>query len=402
MQERKIWEFKSQTICSILGLAFDDRELGAVCKRLKLDCGSNTAYEMHGGLVQAAASQNKISRQLDKILKSRFERYEKDVRRLQQDEMYRYIENGNIRDGGNTETAENDTNIRDIPRPAIIWFAVRNQREDIDEIEATVFSLTHMYEHRASRFYDTFRRALPGGVPENALKEMNEHLRANEKLQTKCNRLERKREQMKSEIESVKDDRSRIATALDEEKRLNQELMRDLEELGGGGALDRTEALKGEIDFLTEEVKTLAEKLLKRDQEAIVASCELTEVAGTDCAMESDIEDCVKSVDLNGMRVTYIGGVESLMPHYKEAIESFGGTFCYHCGHCIQGKKEIEMLVDKTDMVFCPVDINSHNACRYVKKACKLRAKPCRFLRSSSLSMLIRELESRSCTVDVR
>jgi len=396
MQERKIWDFKSQTICSILGLAFDDRELGAVCKQLKLDCDSNTAYEMHGGLVQAAASQNKISRQLDKILKSRFERYEKDVRHLQQEEIYRYIKNGNI---------GNDTYIRDIPLPAIIWFAVRNQREDIDEIEATVFSLTHLYEHRASRFYDTFRRALPGGVPENALKELKDHSKANEKLQTKCNRLERKREQMKSEIESVKADRLRIATALDEEKRLNQELTRDLEGLGGRDALDRTEALKGEIDFLTGEVKTLTEKLLKRDPEDSIASCELTGVTGvtgTDCVMESDIEDRMKSVDLNGTRVTYIGGVESLMPHYKEAIESFGGTFCYHCGHCIQGKKEIEMLVDKTDMVFCPVDINSHNACRYVKKACKLRGKTCRFLRSSSLSMLIRELGSRNLAVSVR
>ena len=397
MQERKIWEFKSQTICSILGLAFDDRELGAVCKRLKLDCGS-TAYEMHGGLVQAAASQNKISKQLDKILKSRFERYEKDVRRLQQEEIYRYID-GN---GGNGGTVENGTKVLDTPLSAIIWFAVRNPRGDIDEIEAMVFSLTHMYEHRASRFYDTFRRALPGGVPENALKELNDHSKANEKLQTKCNRLERKRGQMKSEIESLKEDRSRITTALDEEKRLNQELTRDLEELGFGDALDRTEALKKEIDFLTEEVKTLTEELLKRDLEASAASCELTEVAGTDCVMEPDIEDCVKSVDLNGMRVTYIGGVESLMPHYKETIESFGGTFCYHCGHCIQGKKEIEMLVDKTDMVFCPVDINSHNACRYVKKACKLRGKPCRFLRSSSLSMLLRELESRSPAVAVQ
>lgn len=393
MQERKIWEFKNQTICSILGLAFDDRELGAVCKRLKLDCGS-TAYEMHGGLVQAAASQNKISKQLDKILKSRFERYEKDVRRLQQEEIYKYIGNGG--------TVENGTKVLDTPLSAIIWFAVRNPRGDIDEIEAMVFSMTHMYEHRASRFYDTFRRALPGGVPENALKELNDHLKANEKLQTKCNRLERKREQMKSEIESVKDDRSRISTALDEEKRLNQKLTRDLEELGFGDALDRTETLKKEIDFLTEEVKTLTRELSKRDLEASVASCELTEVAGTDCVMEPDIEDCVKSVDLNGMKVTYIGGVESLMPHYKETIESFGGTFCYHCGHCIQGKKEIEMLVDKTDMVFCPVDINSHNACRYVKKACKLRGKPCRFLRSSSLSMLIRELESRSPAVAVQ
>jgi len=85
--------------------------------------------------------------------------------------------------------------------------------------------------------------------------------------------------------------------------------------------------------------------------------------------------------------------VESLEPYYKEVIESFGGTFNYHCGRCLQGRKEIENLVDKTDLIFCPVDINSHKACKYVKKACRVQNKLCCFLRSSGLSMLVREIE---------
>ena len=89
-----------------------------------------------------------------------------------------------------------------------------------------------------------------------------------------------------------------------------------------------------------------------------------------------------------------LGGVESLMPYYQEVIESFGGTFNYHCGRCLQGRKEIENLVDKTDLVFCPVDINSHKACKYVKKACRVQNKTCCFLRSSGLSMLVREIEN--------
>ena len=40
------------------------------------------------------------------------------------------------------------------------------------------------------------------------------------------------------------------------------------------------------------------------------------------------------------------------------------------------------------DVIFCPVDINSHNACQMVKDACKMRNKPCYFLRSSGLSAL--------------
>ena len=381
MPERKIWELKNQTICSILGLTYNDRELGDLFKRLKLDCNSVTPYEMHGGLIQACSSQNKTSKQLDRILKDRFEQYRKDIERIPQEEIYRHIEDGSNRNG------------TDIPIPAFIWFAVRNQREDIDAIEAAVFAATHMHEHRASRLYDELRRTLPCGVPENILVGLKDASKTNEKLRTKCNRLERKREQLKSEIESVRVDRLRISAALEEEKRSNRQLASDLEGLGGEDTLNQTDNLKREIDFLTGEVKRLTDELLSRDRSDDVKSGELVEI---EHLPEPGIVGEVASADLNGVRVAYIGGVESLMPYYRDAIESVGGTFCYHCGRCIQGRKEIETIVDGIDMVFCPVDINSHNACKYVKKACKMRDKPCHFLRSSSLSMLIRELGNHS------
>ncbi|HDN65892.1 MAG TPA: hypothetical protein ENF23_06355, partial [Methanosarcinales archaeon] len=117
MPERKIWELKNQTVCSILGLTYNDRELSDLFKRLKLDCDPVTAYEMHGRLIQACSSQNKTSKQLDRILKDRFERYRKDIEHIPQEEIYRYIEDGSNRNG------------MDSPIPALIWFAVRNQRE---------------------------------------------------------------------------------------------------------------------------------------------------------------------------------------------------------------------------------------------------------------------------------
>jgi hypothetical protein len=185
---------------------------------------------------------------------------------------------------------------------------------------------------------------------------------------------------------------------MEEQKQLNRQLTSDLKRLGGESALGQIEDLKKEIDLLTEEVTILTDELLKRGRTYNMTPSELV---GIDPVSESDIEDNGNGVDLNGMRVAYVGGVESLMPHYRDAVESLGGTFCYHCGRCIQGRKEIENLVDGTDIIFCPVDINSHNACSYVKKACKMRNKKCHFLRSSSLSMLIRELENHAGKYDM-
>ena len=188
MSERKIWEFRNQTVCAILGLTFDENELSGIFKKLKLSPDKIAAFEMHGSLVHACGTQNKTSRQLDKILKDRFEQYREDIKGIPQNEIYRYIENGNG---------------TDIPLPALVWFAARGQHEDIDEIEAKVYGVTHMCGHRALRFHDAFYRALPDSRPEYVLKELNYALRSNEKLQTKCKRLEWKREQYPLQISYI-------------------------------------------------------------------------------------------------------------------------------------------------------------------------------------------------------
>ncbi|NOR78257.1 MAG: DUF2325 domain-containing protein [Methanophagales archaeon] len=59
-------------------------------------------------------------------------------------------------------------------------------------------------------------------------------------------------------------------------------------------------------------------------------------------------------------------------------------------------KKELDVLRSKRKQLNKEnaelLKINSHYACRLVKEACKLRGKPCHFLRSSGLSALKRGL----------
>ena len=59
VSERKIWEFKNRTACTIPGLAFDEKELGAIFKKLELNQDGIMAYKMHGSLVRACGTQNK-------------------------------------------------------------------------------------------------------------------------------------------------------------------------------------------------------------------------------------------------------------------------------------------------------------------------------------------------------
>ncbi|MFW0859867.1 MAG: DUF2325 domain-containing protein [Dehalococcoidia bacterium] len=387
--KRRLWEFHSPLICKILGLAFDEMEEGKIVRKLKLKHNEQfpPASEIHGVLVNASTRPNPVSKYLDKMLEERFELYRKRIDGLDQRDITRLIE----------ERGE----LRDVPLPALVWFALRHQHQEIDRIEARVFSTIHAMEHRALRLYDDLSMTSPDGKPENAVGELKEAHRLNNELQKRYTRSEQKREQLKAEMEAIKQDKSSLALALAEQRQLNGRLGNDLEKLGGESALAQIESLKEEIELLTGEIVTLNEELLKRDQIHSVVNESNEGLAGSKASIEDKPltigriegeQDITQSPALNGKSVAFVGGLEGLLPHYRQTVEHLGGIFLAHSGKYAQGKQEIEKLVDKADVVFCPVDINSHHACRHCKRICKLTGKPCYFLRSASLSMFRREL----------
>ncbi len=375
--ERKIWDFEGFTTCRILGLTFDRIEIKNIFKELKIDGHQYlTESDIHGALVQACAERNFVSEYIDKTLKERFERYKKRLKGLDQEDICLLIE------GGDTS--------KDVPLAALIWFAARNQDEKIREIEGNVFNAVHLREHRALRFYDDLCRELPlDGTDKEVISELRSGLVSSEKLKRNFERSKRKIDQFKSEIDAIKADKSELSIELEEEKRLNEELRRRWENSGGEEALEQIEELKREVKFLAGEINVLNEELIGRSAKK--------PILGVGCWREyieerPMIEDTDGGSSLKGKNIALIGGVESLVPCYRETVKSFGGVFYHHCGRCSADKKEIEELVGKADALFCPVDMNSHNACRYAKKACKFRNKPCYFLKSSGLTAFRKEL----------
>jgi len=381
---RRIWDFQPSTICRILGLSFDEKELKKIFKELKLSHGNqfSAAFEMHQHLAQICRTQSQHAKRVEKILEKQFAPYKKEVGRLGLDaqKICEFIE-------GRPENV-----LKNVPISALIWFAARNGSQD-KEIETRIFTAVHVKEHQALRFYDELSRKLPGDKVEDIAKELRIASESNEKLQRRCKRLEQKKEELISEREAIKEDKVRLVHELEEQKRLDERLRERIKKIGREAAYEQIEGMKKELAVLREEIK----RLNKENAELVKISASRFE---SNFYPKNEIEDrlaasacnCNANHDerpqLKDVRVAYVGGVESLMPCYKELAESFGCLFCYHCGHCERGKREIESLVGKNDVIFCPVDINSHNACRLVKEACKLRNKPCYFLRSSGLSAL--------------
>ncbi|MBT9160169.1 MAG: hypothetical protein DDT26_01442 [Dehalococcoidia bacterium] len=253
-------------------------------------------------------------------------------------------------------------------------------------------------EHRALRLYDDLSRMLPGDKPENVVGELKGAHQLNNELQKRYTRSEQKREQLRAEIGTVEREKQCLTTTVVEQRQLNERLREDLAKLGGESALEQIESLKKEKDLLTQEIKILIEELMNgqlvanKRVDLSPSSKAITEDESLTADGKGNERDINLSPALNGKGVAFVGGLQSLLPHYQQVVECLGGIFYAHSGKYTQGAGEIEKLVGKADVVFCPVDINSHHACRHCKRICKLTGKPCYFLRSASLSMFRREL----------
>ena len=81
-----------------------------------------------------------------------------------------------------------------------------------------------------------------------------------------------------------------------------------------------------------------------------------------------------------------IGGITKFRSLYQEVIEEHGYEFHYLDGYMKGGEKELKNKILRCDIIFCPIDCNSHNACTSVKKLCKKHCRLLKILRSSSLS----------------
>ncbi len=401
---RRIWEFHPSSICRILGLTYSGDELAELCKDLKLERRDASSYELHQQLCQLCRMQSQHARRVERLLEKQFAPYRNRVEGLSADEICEIIE-------GKSKSSSNSSNnggtaappLNDVPLPALVWFALRNGDDSRGrEIESRIASALHLLEHRALRLYDELARlrTSPGvriAMPEELTKELRTAMNSIERLQRRCDRLEHKRDELLREREALMGEKMELVHELEELRRLNERLERQSQNQNQREvAVVKAESVSATTTTTTTPQAEKKPKVkVKRKDKSISSSASTSTPTPTSTPIPApaygSTTACGRaraSGELMGLRVAYIGGVESLRLSYKEVVESFGCLFCYHCGHCLKGKKEIEGIVEKSDLIFCPVDINSHNACRMVKEACKLRNKPCYFLRSSGLSAL--------------
>ncbi len=91
-------------------------------------------------------------------------------------------------------------------------------------------------------------------------------------------------------------------------------------------------------------------------------------------------------LDLAGRRVAYVGGRVNLASRLRAITEHHNGEFLHHDGGLHESPTRLHAVIDRADLVLCPLDCVSHYACERLKRHCKRAGKRFMLLRSSSVS----------------
>ncbi len=383
---KRIWELQSSTVCKVVGMGLLLKDLQRIARKFGISVSDpllDEEFALHTTMVQLCSRDNPVSRFTEKLIEKRFLIHGKKV---PLEDPIRTIE----------RVQENPQDVR-APLWAILWgLATRGRLADA-KIEAALFGCIHMMEHRLLRDH---WRSLHSGADE-AGREMGkdgEILSLKRELldmQWANRKLEKIIEGMRNQIESAASaQRFPVNVAdsgLSSAKCLQCPKNRKIQDLKA--LLAQTKYCNCELEDenaqLREEIAGLLEELNR--YEDVLAD------------KPSSVSDgaCPFARNLKGKKVTLVGGIESLECWYRQLIESAGGQFRRHDGSCGGGEQALEDCISGSDLVVCPVEVNSHNAAQSVKRICKARGVRCCFPRSASLSGLRKALQEHCAELQV-
>ena len=371
---RKVWELQHQTVCKVIGMAFDLQDLKRIARKFGIspsDPLMDHEFALHSTAVQLCGSDNKVARHVQKMIQMRYARYSNRLAAMDAHALIELV----------TERKGNP----DIPLWAIMWDLATRGLENGASVETALFGFIHMLEHRLMR---EFWESDPMRDQERAeaAEEMTRLKRQVLDLQGEIDRRERINEQLRMQLTEQKSlliQRSGSATSEMQAGIPNTDRAEKIQRLQT--VLEDTRAqklaLEEECFALRKEIEVLTGEVSRKIRDEVPENREPEPVG------------CPWRALLMEKHVTMVGGIDSLECHYRDLVEAMGGTFQRHDGDCRGGECLILDCVRRADLVVCPIEVNSHNAVKSVKKLCKQHGVPCCFPRTAGLSGLRLALE---------
>ncbi|MEA1948875.1 MAG: DUF2325 domain-containing protein, partial [Thermodesulfobacteriota bacterium] len=341
---------------------------------------NRTGYEIHGIFVHSLSNKNTLSKRIDAYLNKKFKYEIADFsgldRSLFLDAWKTHFQKGEI--------------------AGLLWIAATRvdlKKEDI----SSIFGEIHMQMHLNAGYNLNLRRRLFYQEEENRklVQRLKDSIRIRRKLKNENENSERDQMELRRQYAFLENE--------------NLSIKKDLSILRGNtGILDleaENQQLRDELGKLSEKIEDYQEsmedlrgqnnKLLSKLESQHEMNNHLKEESKRIIARISALNRCDEtcpSFDLCRKRILIVGGINRMESIYRQLIEENGGIFEYHDGHIKGGKKALENRIKRADVVLCPVNINSHNACSVVKKMGKKHRKSIQMLAGSGLGVISQAL----------
>lgn len=380
-KRKRLWEIPSDLFCSLCGTCLDMDEQRMILKKLNMEHRDISDHEIHKLMVKCLYSENKLSRRLDSHLNEKY--------------RYEFSQFGSCDDAGFMAVWREHMKSGHIC--GLYWVALTHKSLS-DLTQYHVFCDVHMLSH------------LNGGKSRQEKNDYARLLRVNSDMSARLKQEKKKRRELAKALDSAektcRDLEIRIQNLLKSPAADPRDLLKannTIERLA-----DQNQKLKCDLEqsetALKESLKTVQDiKKLKAGLESELWSHkEINRQLFKEIDNLINYQQCIKCSqteccpNLCDKRVLIVGGLTKLKCFYREVVENHGASFEYHDGYLKSGERELEHLIKKSDIILCPVDCNSHNACLCVKKICNRVNKPYQMLASSSLSSISQALAGGS------
>jgi hypothetical protein len=372
-QRRKLWELDGRMHCPVIGTCLSIEDLKRVMRQSGIVMKAKASdFDYHVTLVHASDKKSRAAKNLQKLLDRRFGRHIKKVSKMTtEQELSKHWQ----------QALEEDE------IPGMLWAIITHpalSRSLSDRVYGEVHMLSHLsgQSHRkalariplleAER--DELKTTLKKqrAISEGQLGERDKRIKDLESLTIKL-----RQELTSGEIKQESPDTVALNESLARLRRHNDKLTINLA------------TTRQELDEQSAHVSAIKE-LLDETREQLSQSENNLELL---LEHFNGNDKRSKGVpNLAGRKVVYIGGRRSLAPHLRSVVEGCYGSFIHHDGGLEESRANLDTKLTGADVVFCPIDCISHDACKRVKRSCKRNNTQFIPLRSSGVSSLLNGL----------
>ena len=380
ISRRRAWMIHSHLKCPVVGTCLSLEEQKRILKKTGNSIKNRSAHEIHGIFVHSLSDKNRLSTRIDAYLHRKFKH---------ETSKFSGLDRSFFLDAWKTHFQKGEI-------AGLLWVAATRtdlKEKDIDSI----FGDIHMQMHLNAGHNIKLRQRLSSQREVNLKlnKKFKESIQTRRTLKKENERLEREQAELRrqyafleknklaieKELSNLREN-TRMLELKDENKQLHDELANLIEKIVNYQRGE--EILQGQNNKLLSKLERQHEmnEHLKEEMESIV----------TQISVLNRCDETCPSFDLCRKRILIVGGIDRMESLYRQLIEENGGIFEHYDGHMKGGKRALENRIRRADIVLCPVNINSHNACSVTKKLGKKYSRPVHMLAGSGLSAISQAL----------